>query len=119
MKSKYDKHIFICINDRGSDHPRGDCSRCGGLDIRIRFVQLINKHGLKGKIRANKSGCLDVCEIGPAVVIYPQNIWYTGITVNDVDEIFEKSILNDEVVNHLASDETTWMLFEDLRKKSK
>ena len=72
MNSKFDKHIFICTNDRGSDHPRGDCVKCGGLDIRMRFVHLINKNGLKGKVRANKSGCLDVCEIGPAVVIYPR-----------------------------------------------
>ncbi len=93
MKPKFDKHIFICTNDRGPNHPRGDCVKCGGLDIRMRFVHLINKHGLKGKVRANKSGCLDVCEIGPAVVIYPQNIWYTGITIENVDEIFEKSIL--------------------------
>ena len=47
MKPKFDKHIFICTNDRGSDHPRGDCVRCGGLDIRMRFVHLINKNGLK------------------------------------------------------------------------
>ena len=52
MKPKFDKHIFICTNDRGPDHPRGDCVKCGGIDIRMRFVHLINKHGLKGKVRA-------------------------------------------------------------------
>ena len=62
---------------------------------------------------------MDVCEIGPAVVIYPNNIWYTGITIKDVDEIFEKSVLKNEIVNHLASSEKDWMLLEDLRKKKK
>lgn len=119
MNSKFDKHIFICTNDRGSDHPRGDCVRCGGLDIRMRFVHLINKNGLKGKVRANKSGCLDVCEIGPAVVIYPQNIWYTGISIDNVDEIFEKSILKNEVVKHLVSNEQSWLKLNELRKKLK
>ena len=119
MNSKFDKHIFICTNDRGSDHPRGDCVRCGGLDIRMRFVHLINKNGLKGKVRANKSGCLDVCEIGPAIVIYPQNIWYTGISIDNVDEIFEKSILEDEVVKHLVSNEQSWLKLNELRKKEK
>ena len=119
MNSKFDKHIFICTNDRGSDHPRGDCVRCGGLDIRMRFVHLINKNGLKGKVRANKSGCLDVCEIGPAVVIYPQNIWYTGISIDNVDEIFEKSILKNEVVKHLVSNEQSWLKLNELRKKEK
>ena len=45
MKAKFDKHIFICTNDRGPDHPRGDCVKCGGADIRMRFVRLINKNG--------------------------------------------------------------------------
>ena len=119
MNSKYQKHIFICTNDRGPDHPRGDCANCGGNEIRMRFVQLINQHGLRGKVRANKSGCLDVCEIGPAVVIYPQNIWYTGISIENVDEIFEKSILKNEVINHLVSSKKDWMLLDDLRKKKK
>ena len=119
MKPKFDKHIFICTNDRGLNHPRGDCVKCGGLDIRMRFVYLINKHGLKGKVRANKSGCLDVCEIGPAVVIYPQNIWYTGIAIENVVEIFERSILKNEVISHLVCSKKDWMLLDDLRKKKK
>ena len=62
---------------------------------------------------------MDVCEIGPAVVIYPNNIWSTGITIEDVDEIFEKSILKNEVVNHLVSSEKDWLLLDTLRKKKK
>ena len=86
--SKYEKHIFICVNERPDNSKRGSCSKCGGADIRMRFVQLINEHGLKGIIRANKSGCLDVCELGPVVVIYPDAVWYTKVKLNDVDEIF-------------------------------
>ena len=117
MKPKFDKHIFICTNDRGPDHPRGDCANCGGNEIRMRFVQLINQHGLKGKVRANKSGCLDVCEIGPVVVIYPQSIWYTGITVENVEEIFEKSIIGNDIVERYVSKEETCELLAQSRKE--
>ena len=55
---KYDKHIFICTNDRGDNSTRQSCGRRGGLEIRKEFVRLVNEHGLKGKVRANKSGCL-------------------------------------------------------------
>ena len=48
MVPKYDKHIFICINERDENNPKGDCTRCGGKDIRMKFVKLINQHGLKG-----------------------------------------------------------------------
>ncbi|SVC11175.1 uncharacterized protein METZ01_LOCUS264029, partial [marine metagenome] len=68
---KYKKHIFVCINERPPDSPKGCCASGGGSDIRYEFVKLINEHGLKGKVRSNKSGCLDACEVGPAVVIYP------------------------------------------------
>ena len=82
---KFDKHIFICTNDRGvNNNTRQSCGSCGGLDIRKKFVKLINESGLKGKVRANKSGCLDICEQGPAVVIYPKGFWYLGIKIRDV-----------------------------------
>ncbi len=108
MTPKYQKHIFICINERDPDNPKGDCARCGGKDIRLKFVQLINQHGLRGKVRANKSGCMDVCEMGAAVVIYPDNIWYTQVIVDDVEEIFETSILNNDIVTRLAATPETW-----------
>ena len=46
--SKYNKHIFICINERGPNNPKGDCASCGAMPIRMKFVQLINQNGLKG-----------------------------------------------------------------------
>ena len=114
---KYKKHIFICTNDRGDDHPRKSCGNCGGLDIRKEFVRLINESDLKGRVRANKSGCLDVCEKGPAIVIYPLGVWYTNFKLSDVDEIFEASVLNDKIVERLVSTEQTWQEIDSIRKK--
>ena len=44
MKGKYNKHIFICINERGENSQRVDCASCGGKEIRMEFVKLINKN---------------------------------------------------------------------------
>ena len=84
----------------------------------MKFVQLINQYGLKGKIRANKSGCLDVCELGAAVVIYPDNIWYTRVSVNDVDEIFKTSILKNGVVKRLVATKDTWNELQIIRESN-
>ena len=119
MKTKYQKHVFICTNERSKDSPRGDCTRCGGMEIRMRLVKLIAQKGLKGKIRANKSGCLDACELGPAVVIYPDNIWYTQVKLEDVDEIFETSILNDGIVDRLCANDETWSQLKQMRESNK
>lgn len=119
FQSKYNKHIFVCVNERSSDSSRGDCSSCGGREIRSEFVRLINKYGLKGKVRANKSGCLDACELGPTVVIYPMGIWYNQITIENVYEIFQTSILQDGIVERLSSTGKTWKHLTNLRNLEK
>lgn len=115
--SKYEKHIFICVNERNPDSSRGDCTRCGGQEIRLEFVRLINQYGLKGKVRANKSGCLDACELGPTVVIYPGGIWYNQISLSDVEEIFKTSVLGNDAVKRLRSTNKTWEQLTELRNQ--
>ena len=100
---KYKKHIFICTNDRGDDHLRKSCGNCGGLAVRKEFVRLINESDLKGKVRANKSGCLDVCEKGPAVVIYPQGHWYLEVEKSNISKIFKESVIGDKPVTELIA----------------
>ena len=100
---KYKKHIFICTNDRGDGHPRKSCGNCGGLDIRKEFVRLINESDLKGKVRANKSGCLDLCEKEPVVVIYPQGHWYLEVEKSNISRIFKESVIGDKPVTELIA----------------
>jgi|TARA_B110000263_G_C15254317_1_gene485703 (2Fe-2S) ferredoxin len=100
---KFEKHIFICTNERDENSARKSCGACGGLDLRKDIVRMINEAGLKGKVRANKSGCLDVCEQGPAMVIYPSGYWYLGINRKNIHTIFNKSILQDEPVKELIA----------------
>lgn len=119
MKPKYTKHIFICVNERPEDSPKGSCFHCGGMDVRLKFVELIHNHGLKGTVRANKSGCLDVCEMDTGVVIYPANIWYTGVKEEDAEEIFNTSILGDGKVERLAATAETWRELTEIRERKK
>ena len=103
---KFKKHIFICTNDRGKENARKSCGSCGGMDLRKELVKMINDNGLKGKVRANKSGCLDVCENGPAVVIYPEGHWYLGVEKKDLKRIFDTSILSNKPAPELIADDS-------------
>ena len=103
---KFKKHIFICTNDRGEDSSRKSCGSCGGMDLRKELVKMINDNGLKGKVRANKSGCLDVCEYGPAVVIYPEGHWYLGVEKKDLKRIFDNSIISNKPATELIADDS-------------
>ncbi len=70
--------------------------------IRDGLKKRIKAAGLRDKIRATRSGCLDQCEYGPTVVVYPGNIWYGGVSIDDVDEIFERTLLKGEVIERLV-----------------
>jgi (2Fe-2S) ferredoxin len=80
-------HIFVCCNQRPQGHPRGSCDPSGAAELQQLFKRKLAEHGLAAGVRANKAGCLDQCEHGPTVVIYPEGIWYGGVRPADVDEI--------------------------------
>lgn len=104
--AKFEKHIFVCTNQRDPGHPRGSCDSDGGGELHRLFKTAVAKRGLKGKVRANKAGCLDQCEHGPNVVVYPEAVWYAGVTAADVDEIVDLHIIGGRPVERLRmSDE--------------
>jgi (2Fe-2S) ferredoxin len=98
---KFEKHIFVCINERAPGAPRQCCGEETGTAIAKRFKELIQVNKLRMKVRAQRSSCFDICEQGPVVVVYPEGIFYKGIRVSDVDEIFEQHILNNKPVERL------------------
>ncbi len=98
---KYQKHIFVCINQRDENAVRCSCGEQNGIEIVNRFKELIQSHRLKMKVRAQRASCFDLCEQGPIMVVYPEGIFYGGVTPNDVEEIFTQHILNNQPVKRL------------------
>ena len=98
---EFTHHIFVCCNRREPGHSRGCCDPDSNGRLREAFKAEIELRGLKPLVRANSAGCLDQCELGPTVVIYPQAIWYGGVTVEDVPEIVEQSVVGNQVVQRL------------------
>lgn len=94
-------HIFVCCNQRAPGHSRGCCDPDGSQKLRDAFKREIERRGLKAEVRANSAGCLEQCELGPAVVIYPQAIWYGHVTPEDVPRIVERTILHGETIADL------------------
>lgn len=71
------------------------------MEVRDALKAELTKRGLSKQIRANNSGCLDQCEHGVAVVVYPEQVWYGGVTVDDVPELVEKHLIGGEPVTRL------------------
>jgi (2Fe-2S) ferredoxin len=98
---KFKRHIFICTNQRPEGHPRGCCSPSGDGELHLLFKGKLAERGIRGTVRANKAGCLDQCEIGPTVVVYPEAVWYGHVSPADVDEIIESHIIGGRPVERL------------------
>jgi (2Fe-2S) ferredoxin len=94
-------HIFVCCNCRSEEHPRGCCDSDGSEQLRHAFKAEVRNRNLTASVRANKCGCLDQCELGPVVVVYPQAIWYGKVQVDDVARILDTTIQRGEVVEDL------------------
>jgi (2Fe-2S) ferredoxin len=99
--AKFTHHIFVCCNQRAPGHSRGCCDPDGGERLRECFKSEVKRRGLDPLVRANKAGCLDQCELGPTVVIYPQAIWYGNVREEDVPRIIEETILGGRVIKEL------------------
>ena len=97
----FQRHVFVCINERPADHPKGCCKSKGGPEVRDALKKALSARGIKGEVRANNAGCLDQCEQGVTVVVYPEQVWYGHVTVADVEELVEKHIVGGEAVERL------------------
>jgi len=91
----------VCTNRRPEGHPKGCCAEKGSEQVRAILKAELKKRGLNALVRANTSGCLDACEFGVSVVVYPEGIWYGGVTIADVPEIIDQHIINGKVVERL------------------
>ena len=99
--SYYQHHVFFCCNKR--EPPEACCANHGSVELQAYAKERIKKLGLngKGKVRMNKSGCLDRCEEGPVIVVYPEGVWYTYVDRHDIDEIIDRHIVGGEIVERL------------------
>lgn len=99
--AKYQRHVFVCTNQRESGSARPSCNADGRSQLQSRFKQAVDVAGLKKCVRVNKAGCLDQCEHGPTVVVYPEAVWYGHVTEADVDEIVASHLVAGHPVERL------------------
>ncbi len=96
----YRRHVFVCTNRRPAGHPRGCCAEKDSEELRDYMKGRAKDAGLKD-VRINSSGCLDRCELGPTMVIYPEGVWYGYRNKSDIDEILETHVRQGKRVERL------------------
>ena len=100
--SYYEHHVFFCCNQR-EPGDRPCCAGKGAHEMRDYAKKRVKELGMagEGKVRINQAGCLDRCEEGPCVVVYPDAVWYTYVDQADIDEIIEEHLQHGRVVGRL------------------
>lgn len=96
----FDAHFFVCCNRRPEGHKRGSCAARGSEALRDYMKVRAKELGIP-RVRINMAGCLDRCELGPCVVIYPEGVWYKIETRDDVDEILQTHLRDHQRVDRL------------------
>jgi len=100
--SFYDKHVFFCTNQR--DDGEDCCGNRGAQKARDYVKNKVKELGISSRqnnIRINTAGCMDRCDDGPVVVIYPEGIWYTFVDEGDLDEIITEHLQHGRIVERL------------------
>jgi len=102
--SHFKHHVFFCTNQRTAGE--SCCNNHGASDMRAYAKDQVKALGARipGKVRINSAGCLDRCEKGPVMVVYPEAVWYTYVDREDIDEIIESHLIGGKVVARLQVD---------------
>lgn len=99
--SHFKYHVFFCCNQR--EPGESCCNNHNASAMQAYCKDRIGALGLKGKgkVRINKAGCLDRCDEGPVLVVYPEGTWYTYVDQEDIDEIVDSHLVKGQVVERL------------------
>jgi len=91
----FEKHVFVCTAGK-------TCPVEGqAIPVHAKLKQLVKEGGLADRIRINNSGCMDQCGHGPMIAIYPENTWYCGVKIEDVESIFSEHLVGNRPVERL------------------
>lgn len=100
MPPPYTRHVFVCTNRRPDGSPRGCCASKGSEDLRLAIKKELDAQDVRN-VRINTAGCLDACERGMAVVVYPEGTWYGPVAPEDVKELVTSHLKDGQPVERL------------------
>jgi (2Fe-2S) ferredoxin len=105
---KPERQVLVCVNSRPPGNPKGSCGEKGSQALFDRLKALLRERGLDGRVMLNRTYCLKHCSRGPALAVQPDNVWYAGVRVEDLDEICSSHLERGQPVERLLMPEIPW-----------
>lgn len=97
----FEHHLFVCLNERDESAGRPSCASKNSKKLRGALKDAVKAAGLKHSVRVNEAGCLDQCEHGAVLVVYPEAVWYGFAHPRDAEEIVQEHLLHGRPVDRL------------------
>ena len=100
--------ILVCVNERPSGARKPSCGPRGALEVYRRFKDGVRARGIRDHVMVVRTGCLKHCSQGITVNLWPLNLWYRQVTLDDVDEILDRSVIAGEQIERLRMPDIPW-----------
>ena len=100
---KPEHHIFVCCSFRMSGAPQGVCSKSGSMQLMQYLQEELADRGLDAAV--SSTGCLKVCDRGPAVIVYPENWWFGHIDSEEaIDAVIDSIESGEPAADYLLAE---------------
>ena len=102
------RHVLVCTNTRPPGNPKGSCGEKGSEALFDVLKARVRDEGLDRRIIVNRTSCLKHCSRGMTIAVYPENVWYGGVTPEDVPEIVDAHLKGGREIERLAMPDIPW-----------
>ena len=106
--AKPEIQILVCTNERPTDARKPSCGPRGALEVYRRFKDGVRERGIRDRVMVVRTGCLKHCSQGITVNLWPRNLWYARVSLEDVDEILDRSVICGEEIERLRMPDVPW-----------
>jgi (2Fe-2S) ferredoxin len=105
---KPERHVLVCLNTRPPGNPKGSCGEKGSEEVFDTLKRMVKERGLGGHVIVSRTSCLKHCSRGITVAVYPDNVWYSGVRLADLDEICATHLVQGRPVERLLMPDIPW-----------
>jgi (2Fe-2S) ferredoxin len=106
--AKPERHVLVCLNTRLPGNPKGSCGEKGSEELFDALKRMVKERGLAGRVIVSRTSCLKHCSRGITVAVYPDNVWYAGVTPADLAEICDSHLRDGAPIERLAMPDIPW-----------
>jgi (2Fe-2S) ferredoxin len=106
--AKPERHVLVCLNTRPPGNPKGSCGEKGSEEVFDTLKRMVKERGLGGRVIVSRTGCLKHCSRGITLAVYPDNVWYGGVRLQDLDEILAGHLVDGRTIERLLMPDIPW-----------